>query len=300
MLAFACVGSVLYVPESSIRVRARPDVRGAALLAAGLVSLLLALTEGNALGWGSAPILGGIGLALVLLTAWVALERRTAEPMVDMAMLARRPVLFTNLASAVGSGFGMTAVLVLLPRFMSAPEAAGYGFAASPTEVGLLMMSWAVAGLAGAWGAVGIARRLGAGAPQALGGAALAAGIAIIAVWHDHPWQIVAGLVLAGWGFTLANNGAISLIVHVVRPSETGAATGMSTVIRQIGSSLGTQISAAIIAGAVIAGTQLPTESAYTVAFGIAAAGALASVACALRARPAIDRTNRLVDDLAT
>lgn len=299
MLAVAWAGSLLYVPESSIRVRAKPDVRGAAVLATGLVALLLALTEGNALGWGSAPIAGGIVLAVALLASWVALERRTAEPMIDMAMLARGPVLFTNLASAVGSGFGMTAVLVLLPRFMSAPEAAGYGFAASPTEVGLLMLSWAVAGLAGAWAASAIARRLGASGPQALGGAALAAGIAVIAVWHAHPWQIVAGLVLAGWGFTLANNGAINVIVHVVRPSETGAATGMSTVIRQIGSSLGTQISAAIVAGAVIAGTQLPTESAYTVAFAIAAAGAAASVACALRARPAVDRTKRLVDDLA-
>ena len=180
----------------------------------------------------------------------------------------------------------MTAVLVLLPRFLGAPASSGYGFAAGPTEVGLLMVSWAVAGFAGAWSAAGVAARLGDTAPQALGGTALALGIALIAAVHEHPWEIVAGLVLAGFGFTLANNGVISLIVHVVRPSETGAATGMSTVIRQIGSSLGTQISAAVVAGAVLAGTDLPTEGAYTLALAIAAAGALASVALALLARP--------------
>lgn len=290
MLALALVGSLLYVPGSSTRQEARPDLRGGAVLATGVATLLVAVTEGNSLGWGSAPIVGGLALALVLLGVWVALERRTADPMVDMAMLARRPVLFTNLASAIGSGFGMTAVLVLLPRFMSAPAAAGYGFASSPTEVGLWMLSWAVAGLGGAWAALAVSRRLGDAGPQALGGASLATGIALLAFVHDHPWQIVAALVLAGWGFTLANNGAVTLIVHVVRPSETGAATGMSTVIRQIGSSLGTQISAAIIAGGVVAATALPAESAYTVAFVVAAAGCVASVACALVARSAVDK----------
>jgi predicted MFS family arabinose efflux permease len=286
IVAAACVGSFLFVPDSSIRVRAKPDVPGAVVLAAALVSLLLALTEGNHLGWGSAPIIGGLVLAAVCFTAWVALERRTAEPMVDIAMLKRRPVLFTNVASAIGSGFGMTAVLVLLPPFLSAPGRLGYGFDASAAEVGLLMFPWALAGFAGAWSSSWIARKAGASGPQSIGGAVMAVGIALIGFEHRHQWEIVLGLALAGWGFTLANNGAINLIVRVVRPSETGAATGMSTVIRQIGSSLGTQISAAIVAGGLIAGTQLSTESAYTAAFTMAASGALLSSVLARFARP--------------
>src|SRR4051794_16413076 len=270
MLALACVGTYLFVPDSSRRVRTRPDIGGGALLAGGVAALLLAVTEGNALGWSSPPVVGGLVLAIALLVAWVALERRTAEPMVDIAMLARRPVLFTNVANSISSGFAMTAVLVLLPRFMAAPESAGYGFAASPTKVGVLMLAWAAAGLAGAILAGMTARRLGLGAPQTLGGALQAVGIGFIAVAHAHPWQIVAGLLFAGLGFTMTNNGVISLIVHLVKPSETGAAAGMNTVIRQIGSSLGTQISAAILAGGVLAVTGLPSESAYVAAFALA------------------------------
>jgi hypothetical protein len=73
----------------------------------------------------------------------------------------------------------------------------------------------------------------------------------------------------------------------------------MSTVIRQVGSSLGTQIGAAVVAGGVIAATGLPSEHAYTIAFGLAALAALASTACALLAIPAIDRGKRALDDVA-
>jgi MFS family permease len=300
MLALACVGAFLFVPDSSLRVPARPDIRGAALLAVGVAALLLAVTEGNALGWGSAPIAGGLALAIGVLATWVAVERRTRDPMVDMEMLARRPVLATNVSNAISCGFAMTAVLVLLPRFMAAPESAGYGFAASSSEVGVLMLSWAAAGLAGAVAAASVARLLGPGAPTVLGSALQAMGIGFIAAAHAHPWQIVAGLVTAGLGFTMTNNGVISVIVQLVKPSETGAATGMNAVIRQIGSSLGTQISAAILAGGVLATTGLPSESAYVAAFAVAAVAALVSVLLALVARPAgpsVDMTNRLVED---
>ena len=69
--------------------------------------------------------------------AWVVVESRMAEPLVDMTMLRDRPVWTTNL-SATLIGFGMFASFVLIPQFVEMPTSTGYGFGASVTEAGLL------------------------------------------------------------------------------------------------------------------------------------------------------------------
>src|SRR3954453_17203024 len=85
-----------FVPESPIRTPGRVDVVGATLLSAGLVCLLLALTEGESWGWTSARVLGLFAGAAVILAAWVIAELKVPEPMVDMYVFVKRQVLFTN------------------------------------------------------------------------------------------------------------------------------------------------------------------------------------------------------------
>ena len=110
-----------FVPESPVKTPSRLDVPGVALLSGGLVSLLVALTEGSRWGWGSTLIVALFAAAGVLLVVWVLVERRVAEPMVDMRMLARRPVLFTNLTGLV-TGFAMFGTFVLVPKFVEMPS----------------------------------------------------------------------------------------------------------------------------------------------------------------------------------
>src|ERR671931_1506486 len=79
-----------FVPESPIKTPSRVDFVGASLLSGGLVSLLVALTEGEHWGWTSGRILGLFGAAAGLLVAWGVAELRVADPMVDMRMMAKR------------------------------------------------------------------------------------------------------------------------------------------------------------------------------------------------------------------
>src|SRR5436190_878389 len=84
-----CVAAALalvhrYVPESPVKTPSSVDVPGALLLAGGLTSLLLALTEGDSWGWLSGPVVGLVALAAALLVALVLVELRVAEPLVDM------------------------------------------------------------------------------------------------------------------------------------------------------------------------------------------------------------------------
>src|SRR5436853_2164161 len=100
-IAAAAVLVHRFVPESPIRTPSRVDFLGATLLSGGLICLLIGLTEGEDWGWTSPRILGLALLALAFFLAWVLAELRMPEPMVDMRMMAMRPVLFQNLTALV-------------------------------------------------------------------------------------------------------------------------------------------------------------------------------------------------------
>ena len=267
-----------YVPESPIKSRARLDVPGAVLLAGALVTLLVALTEGESWGWSSPPFLFLIGASVILFAALVLTELRVAEPMIDMRMMSHRPVLLTN-TTALIAGFAMFGSFVLVPQFVSTPESAGYGFGASPTVAGLYLVPSSVMMLFAGPAAGVLGRRYGSKWPLALGMALVALAALGLAAWHEQPVQVIAAMVLLGAGVAASFAAMAALITESVRATETGIATGMNTVMRTIGGVVGGQIGAAILTSYTVARTGVPEEQAYSIAFGLAA-GAAAVASC--------------------
>jgi EmrB/QacA subfamily drug resistance transporter len=289
-----------FVPESPIKTPSRVDVPGAVLLSAGLIALLLALTEGESWGWSSGRILGLFALAAVSLVGWGVVETRVPEPMVDMRMLAQRTVLLTNVTAFI-VGFAMFGSFVLVPNFVEMPSGlpesvarlVDYGFGASTTQAGLYLVPASLAGfLSGPLAGV-LARRYGAKWPLALGMALTTIAIVLLAVFHDRPLHIVIGMSVLGAGAPLAFAAMAMLIVSTVRPTETGVATGVNTVMRTIGGVVGGQLGAAVLTADTIAGTQVPAESAFTTAFRVAAGAALLGTVVALFVTPGL-RPRRL------
>ena len=271
-----------FVPESPIKTPSRVDVPGALLLSAGLIALLLALSEGEDWGWTGGRILGLFGAALVVLLVWGLVELRVPEPLVDMRVLAYRPVLFTNL-TAIISGFAMFGTFVLIPNFVEMPRGLSasvarivdYGFGASATKAGLyllpssivLLFAGPVAGLLG--------RRLGFKWPLALGMLLVAAASASFAAFHSRPWEILAAMPLLGIGVGFAFAAMATLIVEAVRAEETGVATGMNTVMRTVGGVIGGQVGAALLTAYTIRGTAVPSVTGYEATFGVCAVAAV-------------------------
>ena len=278
-----------FVPESPIKTASRLDIAGAALLSVGLVALLLALTEGESWGWHSGRIAGLFAIAAVALLSWGFVELRVPEPMVDMRMLAQRPVLLTNLTALI-VGFALFGSFVLIPNFVETPRGlaasvAGlvhYGFGATSTKAGLYLLPGALSGfvsgpLAGVLGA-----RYGSKWPLALGMLMAAVGITVLAALHDRPWQIVLGMLILGAGAPFAFAAMAKIIVDSVRPTETGVATGVNTVMRTIGGVVGGQVGAAILTADTVSGTSVPAESAFTTAFTMSAIAAFGGAILAL------------------
>jgi EmrB/QacA subfamily drug resistance transporter len=283
MAAVAAVLTQVLIPESPNRSPGRIDVRGALVLAIGLTLPLLAIARANEWGWGSARTLLLLAAGVAVLAGWVALQKRTEQPLADVALLARPPVLMTNIATLL-VGFGMFGSFILIPQLAESPESTGYGFGLDATGAGLLMLPGALMMLvAGPFAGV-LVRRFGGKLPLALGAFVSAAALAAMGLDHGTQGAMIAWNIVLSIGIGLAFAAMPNLIFDAVPMSETGEATGFNTLVRSVGASLGSQISAAILTGSVIAGTVLPSDDGYTTAFlvsaGIATAAAL--VACAI------------------
>jgi EmrB/QacA subfamily drug resistance transporter len=276
MAALAAVAVQVWIHESPVRTPGKVDVRGAAVLGVGLVLPMVGIARANDWGWGSPKVLLLIVAGLAILAFWVTLQRRTAEPMADITTLRRPPVLMTNVATIL-VGFGMFGAYILIPQLAEAPKSTGYGFGLSATAAGVLMLPSALAMLfvgpvSGILGA-----RMGNKVPLALGGLVTSVGLILMGIWHGSEWEILVFNTIASVGIGLAYAAMPNLIVDAVPLHQTGQATGFNAVVRSVGSSLGSQVTAAILAGSVLASTHLPSDSGFADAFYIS--GAIALVA---------------------
>ena len=292
-----------FIPESPIKTPSRVDYIGATLMSGGLISMLVALTEGETWGWTSGRTLGLAAAAVVLLVAWGMAELRVDEPMVDMRMLARREILFTNLTAMI-SGFAMFGTFVLVPNFVQIPHglstslqhAVHYGFGASATKAGLYLLPSSVTLLFAGPLAGLIGKRVGFKWPLASGMLLVAASAGSLAAWHVKPWQILAAMAVLGIGVGFAFAAMATLITEAVRPTETGVATGMNTVMRTVGGVIGGQVGAALLTAHTIPGTNLPSVDGFKIAFIIAGVVALIGAGIAVFITPPrLRRRERLV-----
>jgi len=271
LTVIAAVSAVLFVPESPVRTPGRISWLPAVLLSAWLVALLVALSEAPDWGWGSGRVLGLLAGAVVLAAGWVITELRAATPLIDMAMM-RRTAVWTNNLVALLLGVGMYATFAFLPEFVQTPAAAGYGFGASITRSGLMLLPSAVTMFAVGMFAGRLAARLG-GKVLVIAGCLIGAGaMAILAFAHHQQWQIYVSNAIMGVGFGLAFSAMSALIVVAVPPSQTGVASGMNANIRTIGGSIGSAAMASIVTSH-LAPSGLPRESGYTTGFAVMTGG---------------------------
>ena len=290
LLVLAGLAAQFLVPESRELSAGSINWLTAALLSGWLVALLLAVSEAPTWGWGSAKVLGLLAVAVVLAVVWVVAESRAEHPMIDMGMMRIRAVWATNLVALL-FGVAMYSAFAFLPELLQTPSAAGYGFGASITQSGLLMLPQTVTMFVISLFAGGLARRFGSKNLVIVGSIIGAVGYLLIAVAHDREWGIYLITALVGFGFGLAFAAMANLIVAAVPAHQTGVASGMNANIRTIGGALGASVMASIVtAGAAPSG--LPEESGYTNGF-LMLTGALVLSALAALLIPTVRRDRR-------
>ena len=290
----AAVAAVLFVPESPVRAPGRISWLPAVLLSAWLVALLVALSEAPAWGWGSGRVLGLLAAAVVLAAGWMIAELRATTPLIDMHMM-RRTAVWTNNLVALLIGMGMYATFAFLPEFVQTPTAAGYGFGASITRSGLMLLPATITMFIVGMSVGRLARRLGGKVLVIAGCLIGSVAMAVLAFAHGHEWEIYLSTALMGIGFGLAFSAMAALVVAAVPTSQTGVASGMNANIRTIGGSIGAAMMASIVTSQ-LAPSGLPKESGYTIGFAVMA-GSLVLAALAGLLIPSVGRLRQMADE---
>ncbi|NKY42795.1 MFS transporter [Nocardia cerradoensis] len=270
------------VPESAVRGSGGFDYAGAVGLGAGLVALLLAVSKGGTWGWGSATTVGLFAAAAVVLLIWGWWELRIGDPLVDLRVTARPPVLLTNAASVV-IGIAMYSSSLIVPQLLQLPTETGYGLGQSMMAMGLWMapsglMMMAISPLG--------ARLSAARGPKVTltaGALVIAAGYGLTTALMGSTWGLLVAICVINGGVGLAYGAMPALIMSSVPLSETASANSFNTLMR----SIGTSVSAAVI-GVVLAqmsmdfhGHSVPTEGGFRTGLFIGCGVALLAAALA-------------------
>jgi len=278
MSGAALIAAAFVIPSSRTSSRVPLDLSGAALIALGLVGLLLAIEQGASWGWGSASILGLFAGAVAVLSGWAHSQLRRDSPLVNLRELRHRAVLSAD-AAAVILGVAMYLFLTLVTEYVQVRPSSHYGFGASPLVAGLCLVPFSGTGVAASRTVPALTRRIGATAVLVAGTLTIAAAGAFFALEHRRLFEafVTMGVIGVGFGYTYAV--IPGLISRSVPRTELGSALGLYQVIRYVGFSMGSALSASILASHTPAGATVPTVHGYVIGLWIGA-GICAFSAC--------------------
>ncbi|WP_246052799.1 MFS transporter [Actinocorallia herbida] len=269
----------------------RFDAPGAIALGVGLVSLLLAVSKGADWGWSSAVTLALFATALVVLLGWGWWEIRTRQPLVDLRTTARPRVLLTNLAS-IFVGFGMYASMLIVPQLLQFPKETGYGLGQSMLAAGLWMAPGGIMMMLVSPFGGKLTNRRGPKFTLLSGILVLAAGYGASLALMGHAWGLMIAIMIINSGVGLAYGAMPALIMSSVPLSETASANAFNTLMRSLGTSVGSAAIGVVLSQMTISlgGYSLTSEEGFRVGLMVGAGVALVAAAITV-AIPAARRT---------
>ncbi|BAJ74631.1 permease of the major facilitator superfamily [Microbacterium testaceum StLB037] len=285
------------VPVSVLRTAGRFDYLGAVGLAIGLIGILLAVSRGNTWGWTSPLTLGLAVGGILILLVWGWYELRVENPLLDLRVAARRPVLLTNLAS-IAMGFALFTSNVAYPQMLELPLATGVGLGLSLLAASLVVMPSGLVMMVLSPISGTLARTIGPRVLLVAGSISLILAYGFSLFFSTEVWHFVVANILIGFGIGFGYAAMPMLIMRAVPPSETGASNGLNALARSLGTS-----TAAAIVGVVLAtlstgegDTRVPTAEAFHVSFllgiGAAAVALVLALLIPTRENPAGERAS--------
>lgn len=237
VVAIAAV--VRFVPAMVGEKVHRLDISGAVSLTGALLLFVAGVARTDVVGWISTPTLGFVGGGVALLVAFVVIELRSSQPLIDLRIFRRRRLLRgANVVGLVsygaGAGFFFVASLMMQQVF-------GY----SPLKTGFAYVPVALAVLAGAQTAAHLVTHLDPRHIALVSLPSVSAAYLLIARAPNTPtfWLDLLGPFVL-FGFFL---GAIFVAIQIlafrgITPKETGLAAGLINTSQEVGGAIGVAI----------------------------------------------------------
>ncbi|WP_280438893.1 MFS transporter [Nocardia cyriacigeorgica] len=236
VIGLAVLGALIFLTtaESPVRLRSRIDLLGAVLLGGGIAGVLIAVSFGPTWGWRDSSTLAYLAGGVVLLLAWLATARMIREPLIDLDVLGRRPVLLTTIGA--GLCYGSSGLFtILLPMLAMTPAALGLGYGFGVSAEGFAIFQ-APVGLMVVVGGVLVGLLVGRGnaRPRVLmtcGMLLMAAGFTLTAAVHDSKPLLIVFAGIFGTGMGMAYASIPNLLIEAVPPqlqASTASIVGVS------------------------------------------------------------------------
>jgi EmrB/QacA subfamily drug resistance transporter len=221
----------------------RIDFAGIASITIGLTALVLALVESNTWGWGSVSVISLLVVAAISLPAFVLIENRVSAPMVDFTFFRARTFVGANVVAFLIS-FAMFAQFFFLTLYLQnvlhySPLQTGVRFL--PSTV-LIIITAPIAGR--------LADRLGSRPLMTAGLILVAISLVIESrlTVHSGYGLLLPGFILMGIGMGLVMSPMSTAAMNAVNRTKAGAASGVLSMTRMVGSTFGVAVMGALVA----------------------------------------------------
>ncbi len=261
------------------KITERFDWPGALTLMGGLITLLVALNQGHNWGWLSPITLALLTISIFLLGIFIAIEKRTLAPMLDLTLFRNR-LFSTSISSAVINYICVYSILFLMPFYLI------QGRELSPSQAGLILTAQPiimaiVAPISGT-----LSDRIGTRIPSIVGMVSLAVGLfSLSQIGPYTPLNFVAiGLAIAGLGIGVFISPNNSALMGSAPHSRQGIAAGLLATSRNVGMVLGVGLSGAIFTSALTHSAGVSNQAlfqaiqiSFLVAAGLATIGIITS-----------------------
>ncbi|MFG1642835.1 MFS transporter [Amycolatopsis sp. NPDC049252] len=278
-------GRVCLAPAETGHRRSSVDVPGAiavTLSAAAIVYGVSAVPDG---GWGAPRVVVALIAGVVLLAAFVAIERRSAEPLIPLAIFSGAAVRMGNILTLC-LGVVLTAPLFFLSLYLQQVE----GLSALRTGLSLLPMVAVIS--VGVLLSQRLIPAIGARRLLVVGAVAAALGLAWLGqlpVHHGYVTPVLLPTLVVGAGTSLTMMPAIVAATGGVDPRDAGIASGLLNMCRQLGAALG--LAALVTVAATVtdrsgSGGNAAVVDGYRIAFDALAVVSLITAALALLLKP--------------
>jgi predicted MFS family arabinose efflux permease len=261
----ALAAAAFVVPDSRHRPPVWIDPVGGLLMVCGLGAFLLAVSQAERWGWASPAFLCTTAASAILLGWWVRHELRSQAPVVDLRLMRNPVVLATNL-SGLFAGVGMYLLLALVIRYVQTPASAGYGFGASVLVAGFILVPFSVMSVASTSLVTALTRLLAERWIVPIGCVLFVGALLLFRYASSYLREVYLIMGLAGLGVGCTFAIMPRLIMRAVPPEHTGGALGVNQVMRFIGFSVGSALSATILEAFGGSANAWPRRAGYDVA----------------------------------
>ncbi|MDW3219977.1 MAG: MFS transporter [Acidimicrobiales bacterium] len=274
-MAVAVIAASRVLPDSERRDDLTFDLWGGLFLAAGIATILIPLNRASSLGWDHPVVAGGLALSPVFLIGFVVWERRTAHPLIELAVLRERNVALPLVSQLFLNGPYM-AGLVITSLMLGATST----FAYSTTAISLLILPRPIMFAIGAWVAGWLTERFGGRPVVMLGCTGISAGLLAIGIGAvtGEIGFVVAGVATAGAGSGIARPPIIAALTDAVGDRDLGVGTGMLNMAGQIGAAAGISLLSALVTD-----TSTPERFRFVFVIGAAVSTLAIGIAGAIR-----------------